>query len=564
MENFKGPYGQSTLHPVGMRKLNFAYRTVTAVSAGLLIGTCSPDTRPKSRLESVVDDPWSITSRSPDPRFPAYLTNGIVGLRVGADGKSFVEPCFELKPRSGKDSETLIEPIRVGSTLGDPAAWSAANYSQTLNLHEGSITTHYGNKTNVIVLEPGAPSPQFTESVGGKQYWRGFWKTDIQVEGPVEDQLAIRSFLFYLRTSIDPASQYSVGPFGLSNAKYDGHVFWDADTWIFPALAFIDPARASVIPAYRLRQMDAYRLNSGSSSLRVPWESAITGREVSPPNSSPEIHVTGSVAFALDRAAALGLADPKIVAKFCEEASHFYLSRAQKDGSGLLNLRQVGSVDESHTVDNDLYTNLLAQWLANGRRWVSAPSARYVVPEDQRSLQTYSGDLALAHKQAAAVLAIYPLQYPQAEKSALAILDRYAPLTISAGPAMSESIEALILARTGKSDRAYDTWLKSWKDFLKSPHMQFSEHRATHETYFLTGAAGCLQTVLYGFLGFRIDSQKDASAAWSTPLKQGKWLNVAPHLPKAWKSVRLTGLQVLGKRYTMTFSPSRVKVELGD
>jgi hypothetical protein len=94
--------------------------------------------------------------------------------------------------------------------------------------------------------------------------------------------------------------------------------------------------------------------------------------------------------------------------------------------------------------------------------------------------------------------------------------------------------------------------------------MHFSEKRARPTTYFTTGAAGCLQTVLYGFLGFRIDSKKDPKAAWTKQLKAGYWLSVTPHLPKAWRSVKLKNFEVLGTRYTLTATPSGVHVTPGD
>jgi hypothetical protein len=88
-------------------------------------------------------------------------------------------------------------------------------------------------------------------------------------------------------------------------------------------------------------------------------------------------------------------------------------------------------------------------------------------------------------------------------------------------------------------------------EFVKEPLMQFSEKRSKPKTYFTTGAAGCLQTVLFGFLGFRIDSKKQAGAGWSTNLALGQVLSVKPNLPKTWKSVKLKNFTVLGRRYTL-------------
>ena len=90
---------------------------------------------------------------------------------------------------------------------------------------------------------------------------------DIEINGPIEDQQAIRSFLYYLRSSICPYYPNPVAPLGLSSSTYNGHVFWDADIWIFPALAFLDPDRASSISNYRIKMAKAAEQNSRKGGL---------------------------------------------------------------------------------------------------------------------------------------------------------------------------------------------------------------------------------------------------------------------------------------------------------
>src|SRR5205807_5626990 len=80
---------------------------------------------------------------------------------------------------------------------------------------------------------------------------------------------------------------------------YHGHVFWDSDIWMFPALALTQPKRAETIANYRL----LHRPTIGG----FPWQSAISGRELAPAEFTKEKHVTGDVAFMLHQAAVLGL-----------------------------------------------------------------------------------------------------------------------------------------------------------------------------------------------------------------------------------------------------------------
>jgi trehalose/maltose hydrolase-like predicted phosphorylase len=423
--------------------------------------------------------------------------------------------------------------------------------------------------------------------------WHDRWQTDIEIDGPVEDQQAVRSFLFYLRSGIDPEGKMSISPFGLSNDKYKGHVFWDADTWVFPALALVDPKEAKAIPNYRLamrraaeqnfqRWIGAGRPTSTDDMGRVPmggelapttkypWESSVSGTETVPGPSRFEEHITGDVAFMLANAAALGLAPAGEVNETIEEAGRYWEWRSI-DFMGKRHINGVMSPDESHRGNDDLYTNLLAQWCFNGGNWkrkdisptIWTLNSPFELPRDQVSFLSYADDPLKGYKQAAAVLSIYPLQYPPAEKEAKTMMDRFAHMITPNGPAMSYSLHALIWARLGQTDTAYDTWLKSWKEFVKEPHLQFSEKGNRPLTYFTTGAAGCLQTVIYGFLGFRIDDKPQPGAVWSTKLVNGKVLSIKPNLPKQWRAVTFKNFQVLGKRYTLLVSHDNVRIITG-
>lgn len=408
------------------------------------------------------------------------------------------------------------------------------------------------------------PTPSFDEVLAAStEAWAKRWETDIEIDGPVEDQQAVRSFMFYLAASLNPEAHrevpMGVSPLGLSGQTYNGHVFWDADIWVFPAVALLAPERAAIIPDYRLALADPARREanewvasiSGDESpaggLKFPWESSVTGRETVPGESRKQHHITGSVVWSLAQAAALGIVDQEPVDRLRREASNFYRLRSE----GPMNAREIKytmSPDEFHIGDNDLYTNLLAQWTCD----LLGVNVRYKLPRDSTTFLTYDNDGLKSYKQAAAVLAIYPLQHSQAEAEAAAMMERFADKVTSNGPAMSDSVHALIWARLGERQRAYTTWRKSWQDFTQHPLLLFSEKRKKDVTYFLTGAGGCLQTVLYGFGGFRIDSRQDPDANWSKQLKGGHWLTLRPNLPPEWRRIVFKRFHVLGKTTTFT------------
>ncbi|KAA0237594.1 MAG: glycoside hydrolase family 65 protein [Armatimonadetes bacterium] len=430
----------------------------------------------------------------------------------------------------------------------------------------------------------GAPTPPlgFEEvRAAAAAHWQEAWTTDIVIDGPVDDQQAVRSFLFYLRSSLSPNAPLAPGPFGLSNAAYNGHAFWDADVWVFPALAWVDPEAAAQVAAQRASMALQARANFLSkrswgaafrsraekpvprslSPLQYPWESSASGLEVSPTETKQQHHITGTVAFGLALAGALGIAEPQEVDQIIAGARDFYLWRAEEQGSEC-EIRSVVSPDEFHTGDNDLYTNLVAQWCVNGGSWEAPPgSPKFKLPRDDKGFLTYDGDPLRSYKQAAAVLAIFPLQYPGAEAEARTMLERFEDKITPNGPAMSESVHATIWARLGEGDRAYEAWQKSWRRFTGNPLLLFSEKPRTPKTYFLTGAGGCLQTVVHGFLGIRIDSQRDPKASWSAPIKMNKWISARPHLPSAWRSVEFKGLRLLGRRYDLVATHEGISVQ---
>ena len=445
-----------------------------------------------------------------------------------------------------------------------------------------------------MVLEKATPRPWGYDGIAAASAaaWKKRWVSDIEIDGPVEDQQAVRSFLFYLRSSIAPGARRAIAPMALSSEVYNGHVFWDADVWVFPALMLTDPDLVREISEYRLNRAgqavengEAWRTDRPTAthplgpvlepvrSLRLPpakfpWESSVTGKETAPGPSRYEDHVTGSVSWGLSQAEALGIAggsragtsasgDYGPVEALAAQTGEFYRLRSE-GAPGRREIKATMSPDENHTGDNDLYTNLLAMWLTSGRKWPDKPT--YKLPKDGKTFLTYDGDPLRGYKQAAAVLACYPLQYPPAEAQTKAMLERFAPLTNANGPAMTDSIEGLLWARAGDPDKGYEEWRKGWVDFTRHPLLMFSEKRKVARTYFATGAGGALQTVLYGFAGLRLDYRKATGALWSRPLADGKMLSVKPSLPKAWKRVRLKGLTLGTGRYTLDISPGKVSV----
>jgi len=187
--------------------------------------------------------------------------------------------------------------------------------------------------------------------------WRRRWQTDIEIDGDPELQRVVRSMLFYLLCSADSGTALAIPPMGLSGAGYYGHVFWDSDTWMFPALVLTHPDVAHSLVAFRAHTMGAAEANAkmnGYRGAQYPWEADELGHETTPhfaaQNAHSEIHVNGDVALAQwqyfqasgDSAWLLREGFPVI-----RETANFWVSRASYDSTlGRYHIRNVVSVAE--------------------------------------------------------------------------------------------------------------------------------------------------------------------------------------------------------------------------
>ena len=390
----------------------------------------------------------------------------------------------------------------------------------------------------------------------------------ITLDGPTEDQ----EFLFQSQARLKvacvreilPVEKFGFAPFGLGNDLYFGHTFWDMDVWVLPSMLFLQPEAVRQMNKYRLDRAAQAEKNAAdffkrpNTGMMFPWESSVTGKETVRASSIKEHHISGSVLWGLNMSEKAGIASPAAVGKVTVGVGKFFENRSTVGPAGR-EIKDVMSPDESHIGDNDLYTNLLAQWAMNGRKWEGP--AKFKLPKDETSFLTYDDDKLRSYKQAAAVLSIFPLQYPEAEKQARAMMERFESKVSKNGPAMSDAIHATIWARLGEKQKAYDAWKRAWEPFVKGPQMLFSEKRSSERTYFYTGAAGCLNTVIYGFAGFRFDDKPLDGAVWKKKLKSGWWLSCKPCLPPKWESLMINPMIIDGQKYSVEIDSEKVRIE---
>lgn len=128
--------------------------------------------------------------------------------------------------------------------------------------------------------------------------WRSVW-TDgkIEVDGNLELSKIINGCLYYILSALPVSTVpnivqrqfYGLSPGGLAYGDYlmdyQGHSFWDTETWMFPSILYLYPRAAEQMLNYRLSVIAAARdlaNQTGYAGARYPWEGAVTGREVTP------------------------------------------------------------------------------------------------------------------------------------------------------------------------------------------------------------------------------------------------------------------------------------------
>lgn len=138
-----------------------------------------------------------------------------------------------------------------------------------------------------------------------RREWADLWRARVKVYGDGEAQRALDNAFFYLHSSAHAALKTGIPPFGLSQYRdYFGHVFWDMDHWMMPAVLPAAPRAAEAMLLYRLSGLAAAERHASSYGFRgamYPWEGGVDGSDATPAEADTswaEHHVTPEVALA--------------------------------------------------------------------------------------------------------------------------------------------------------------------------------------------------------------------------------------------------------------------------
>jgi len=498
-------------------------------------------------------DPWVLKSSSADSQIAFYKSDGEHSLLLAGNG-------------------TVAQTFQAGNYVGGQLAASVPNlhavqgsegqHTQTLNIQDGTFNT-----TPDIFLGEIIP-----KSIRPATDWPSLWKnSDIVITGDPEAQQVTHANLFYLLSSTYPGSDHSIPPMGLSSNIYGGHIFWDAEVFMLPALIVQHPEYAKPIIDYRFKLLEQAKKNAkahGFAGAEYPWESADTGKELVGAEFAKERHITADVGWAAWQYY-LWTGDKTYIKKegwpILQATAQYWVSRVARSADGHYHIKDVLGPDETAGVgDDDAWTNGVVK--ANLRAAVAAAAqmgdikpevgrwseiaAKLELPSDKSHAFPAENSAPMsarfAAKQADALLLCYPLQEVTDPKVIGPMLDFYSTHTIKNGPAMTASMESIIAARLGRGKSSLDLFHDSYRPFMRGPWDAFAEKRTSNRVYFCTGMGGCLQSVLYGFAGLNFRHQGSRVAGD---------LFADPHLPPGWGGVAVKGVKYHGKTYDLAMKP---------
>jgi trehalose/maltose hydrolase-like predicted phosphorylase len=391
--------------------------------------------------------------------------------------------------------------------------------------------------------------------------WDDLWTSDIQIEGDDQSQQDIHSMLYHLYSFSRAGTAYSPSPMGLSGLGYNGHVFWDCDVWMYPAMLVLHPEIAKSMVEYRFERLDAARKNAfshGYKGAMFPWESADSGVEETPvwALSGPfEHHITACVALAAWNYYCVTQDKQWLKEKgwpILSATADFWASRVERNGSGHYDIKNVVAADEwAENIDNNAFTNAAAKAnLLNATAaakilgekadadWVNVAQNIPILKLDNgvtREHASYNGE---GIKQADVNLLAYPLKTITDPAQIKKDLEYYETRVPNEGtPAMTQAVFALLYSRLGNGDKAFHFFKDAYEPNLNPPFRVIAETKGGTNPYFATGAGGIIQSLLMGFGGLDI-----------TPTGI---VQVKSKLPANWKSLKITGVGINKQSYTI-------------
>ncbi|TXE09725.1 glycoside hydrolase family 65 protein [Seonamhaeicola algicola] len=420
-----------------------------------------------------------------------------------------------------------------------------------------------------------------------KAAWANIWeRADITISGDVKAQQGIRFNIFQLnQTYLGTDSRLNIGPKGFTGEKYGGSTYWDTEAYCIPFyMATKDQSVAKTLLEYRYNHLDraienAEKLGFKNGAALYPMVT-MNGEECHNEweITFEEIHRNGAIAFAIynyhrytgdySYIPEKGLEVLIGIARFWHQRANF-----SNEKNKYVILGVTGPNEYENNVNNNWYTNYLAQWCINYTLenldivdskynddfvriaekvkltkseialWKAVADNMYFpysekhnvflqqdgfldkelitvnnLPKEERPInQHWSWDKILRSpyiKQADVLQGFYFFEDKFSTEDLQRHFDFYEPYTVHES-SLSPCVHSIQAAKLGRMEQAYTFYLRTSRLDLDD------YNKEVHEGLHITSMAGTWMSIVEGFGGMRV---KDNT------------LHFEPKIPEQWEA----------------------------
>jgi alpha,alpha-trehalose phosphorylase len=599
-----------------VRMVSLTQRAIAAISY-----TVEPvDSKLRLVLQSELVANEELPQAGKDPRLSAILQNPLVSeAHESSEG---------TPPRALLVHKTRVSGLRIAAGMSHeitgPAKMATRNESYP-DLGRTTVATQVapGEQLHIVKYigygwSSGRSRPALMDQVAGalaaahltgwdgllaeqQQYLDEFWEgADVEVDGDAEIQQAVRFGLFHILQAGARAEFRPIAAKGLTGTGYDGHTFWDTESFVLPVLMYTHPSAAADALRWRHSVLDYAREHATDLNLAgaaFPWRT-IRGQECSGywPAGTAAFHINADIADAVIRyldATEDTQFETEVGLELLVETARLWRSLGQHDAMGRFRIEGVTGPDEYSAVkDNNIYTNLMAQrnlscaaelalrmpadadrlgvTTEEAAAWRDAAAAMYIpfderlgvhpqhegftdyarwdfknTPEDHYPLLLHYPYFQLYRKQvvkqADLVLAMYLRSEAFTPEQKARNFAYYEPITVR-DSSLSACTQSVVAAEVGQLDLAHDYLAEAALMDLRDV-----EHN-TSDGVHMASLAGAWMALVAGFGGMRAGSGA---------------LSFSPHLPSGLTELKFR-LRYRGRKLKVTIGAERAKYELID
>ena len=431
---WRSPMGK-TVRVVSHRLVSFAQRAIAAVLYEVepLEGTV----RAAVQSELVANEPGAIPSN--DPRDAAAMeaplcpeeaiSSDTRAVLVHSTRTSRLQAAAAMDHLIDGPGDTHFDPAETWEDLGRLTVTSTVRAGQRLRIVKFLAYGWSASRSVPAIRDQvGAALAEARQSGWGgladaqRTYLDKFWAgADVELDGDAELQQAVRFALFHTLQAGARVQDRAIAAKGLTGTGYDGHCFWDTESFVLPLLTYTAPQTCAGTLRWRQTTLEPARERARQLGLQgavFPWRT-ISGAECSAywPAGTAAFHIAADIADAVARyQAATGDVDFERDAgiELLVETARMWRSLGHHDPSGTFRIDGVTGPDEySAIADNNVYTNLMAQ---QNLRIAANVVERH--PDRAEELGVDEEEAASWRDAAAAMLVVYDTKlgiHPQAE-----------------------------------------------------------------------------------------------------------------------------------------------------